>query len=126
MNRGSQDPQAFGKLAESLAAQMLLDKGYKILERNFKAAMGEIDLVALQKRPKVVVVVEVKARRKSLTAASAALNEAKRKKLSRVAKFYMAKKGYRQIPLRFDLVVVTQAKGGKMDITHHQSAFQMQ
>ena len=49
-----------GQYGEDLAAQFLLKKGYKILERNFRARYCEIDIVAQQKD--VLVFVEVKTR----------------------------------------------------------------
>ncbi|MEK7521645.1 MAG: YraN family protein [Patescibacteria group bacterium] len=51
-----------GKDGEDKAAKYLLSKGYKILERNFKAKRyGEIDIVAKDKN--VLVFVEVKTRK---------------------------------------------------------------
>ena len=38
--------QAFGQSAEDMAEQMLRKKGYRILERNFRVAGGELDLIA--------------------------------------------------------------------------------
>ncbi|SRR5260221_2627195 len=49
-----------GKKGEDLAVQYLIEKGYKILERNFRKRNGEIDIVALQNG--VLVFIEVKTR----------------------------------------------------------------
>ena len=49
-----------GKLGEDLAVQYLKKKGWKILQRNFKARYGEIDIVA--QVDKTLVFVEVKTR----------------------------------------------------------------
>ena len=38
--------QAIGKWGETLAADFLKDKGYIIIERNYRTPYGEIDLVA--------------------------------------------------------------------------------
>lgn len=49
-----------GKLGETIASQLLEKKGYRIIERNFKARYGEIDLIATYQ--KTLVFVEVKTR----------------------------------------------------------------
>ncbi len=52
-----------GKLGEDLACGYLVDKGYKIIERNFRKPWGELDIIA--KSPdKTLVFVEVKTMRK--------------------------------------------------------------
>lgn len=50
----------FGRLGEDLACFYLENKGYKIIERNFEAKQGEIDIIAMDK--KELVFIEVKTR----------------------------------------------------------------
>ena len=50
-----------GKRGEDLATEYLMKKGYKILERNFRAGKCEIDIVA--KDGQKLVFVEVKTRK---------------------------------------------------------------
>ena len=52
--------QVIGKWGESLAADFLSEKGYKILARNFRTEYGEIDLIVT--REDVLIFVEVKTR----------------------------------------------------------------
>ena len=52
--------QHIGKIGEDIAANYLLEKGYQVLDQNFNARYGEIDLVALDVG--CVVFVEVKTR----------------------------------------------------------------
>lgn len=56
--------QSLGKKGEDLAVAHLKDKGYRLLERNFKKRYGELDIIALdhQKSGTVLVFVEVKTR----------------------------------------------------------------
>ena len=49
-----------GKLGEDIACVFLSKKGYKILQRNFKARYGELDIIALHKN--TLVFIEVKTR----------------------------------------------------------------
>ncbi|MEK7461378.1 MAG: YraN family protein [Patescibacteria group bacterium] len=50
-----------GQIGENLAAKLLQTKGYKILARNLKNKLGEIDLLTEHK--KIIVLVEVKTKR---------------------------------------------------------------
>ena len=50
----------FGREDESAALTFLKKKGYRILEKNFRAKVGEIDIIAEQGG--VIVFIEVKAR----------------------------------------------------------------
>ena len=52
--------QILGKYGEDLAAKYLNDRGYEIVDRNWRCSIGEIDLVAL--RNERYVFVEVKTR----------------------------------------------------------------
>ena len=52
--------QVIGKWGESLAADFLSEKGYKILARNVRTEYGEIDLIVT--RGDVLIFVEVKTR----------------------------------------------------------------
>ena len=52
--------QKFGEQSESLAVWYLKKNGYKILELNFRTKLGEIDIIAKEK--KTLVFVEVKSR----------------------------------------------------------------
>lgn len=52
--------QKIGKFGENEAEKYLIQKGYKILERNFNCKRGEIDIIALDK--KEIVFIEIKAR----------------------------------------------------------------
>ena len=49
-----------GKLAEDYAVKLLIQKGYKIIDRNFRSRFGEIDIVSIKEN--ALVFVEVKAR----------------------------------------------------------------
>ena len=54
---------AVGQYGEDLAARYLRDTGYEIVERNWRCALGEVDIVAWEARSSTLVICEVKTRR---------------------------------------------------------------
>jgi putative endonuclease len=94
----------FGLRAEWLAAGWLLLKGYRILDRRFSVAGGEIDIVA--RRGDVVAFVEVKAR-PGLDAAATAISEVKRRRMSLAARVWLTRNPWAMsATLRGDAVFV--------------------
>lgn len=50
-----------GGIGEDVACEYLKNKGYSVLQRNYKKPWGEIDIIAKQKKTGLLVFVEVKA-----------------------------------------------------------------
>lgn len=107
-----------GSKYENLAADLLQQKGFQILEKNFRCREGEIDLVAKEKE--YLVFVEVKFRRNGKTgSAAAAVTYAKQKKICRSAEYYMMRKQlYGDTKARFDVVAIDGDR-----IRHIRNAF---
>jgi putative endonuclease len=103
--------QALGSHGETLAARWYAERGYEILDRNWRVAEGEIDLVV--RRDRVLVFCEVKTRTSNrFGAAAEAVTPAKRRRLRRLAIIYLrAQQGppRRQV-LRFDVACVRGAE----------------
>ncbi len=78
----------FGLRAEAIAALLMRLKGYRVLARRFVVSGGEIDLVVL--RGQTIAFVEVKAR-DNLDDAASAIVEAKRRRISRAARVWLAR-----------------------------------
>lgn len=76
-----------GVLAERIAALVLRLKGYRILARRYHVHGGEIDIVA--HRADTIAFVEVKVR-PSLDEAATSIDFAKRRRISRAAKTWLA------------------------------------
>jgi putative endonuclease len=96
---------SLGKKGEDLAIAQLQVLKYKILERNYKCALGEIDIIAREKD--TLVFVEVKTRTtRDFGGPAAAVNERKQRQLSRVALTYLNQKRITEMPARFDVVAV--------------------
>jgi putative endonuclease len=94
-----------GKKGEELAVAQLKKLKFKILERNYKCRLGEIDIVAREKD--TLVFVEVKTRASAdFGGPAAAVTVHKQRQLSRVALTYLSQKNLTDIPARFDVVAV--------------------
>lgn len=105
-----------GRKAEDLAAAFLQAKGMTVLERNFRARAGEIDIVA--KDGDETVFVEVRARAsRGFGGAAASVDGSKRRRLIRTARLWLQARGC-DGACRFDVVAV---EGGRLE--HIPAAF---
>jgi putative endonuclease len=97
-----------GRKAERLAAWWLRLKGYRILARDFRVPLGEIDLIA--RRGAVLAVVEVKARGDLATAAEA-IGRRQRTRIQRAAEIFLQRHpALAALGLRFDVVLVAPGR----------------
>ncbi len=91
-----------------------MNKGYHILERNFRCRHGEIDLVAEDEHD--LIFVEVKARRgTSFGLPEDALTFVKRRKLLELASYYLDLHTCAERSWRIDVVAVQFSSGGKLE-----------
>ena len=108
-----------GVTGEDRAVAHLARCGYRIVERNYRCKLGELDVVARDHG--VLVFVEVRSRRSAdRGSALHAVNWKKRRKVARVAMQYLA---YRQPVFdeaRFDVVAIT---GG--ELVHIKDAWRL-
>ncbi len=115
-----------GAWGEEMAAQLLLKKGYRIAERNYRCRMGEIDLIA--RKDRLIVFVEVKLRKNRLYGeAREFVTASKQRKILVTASFYLAAHPRAQeLQARFDVVEVyaPQGKDGPVSMEHLEDAFQ--
>lgn len=96
-------PKNLGKRAESLATTYLKKKGLKILKRNLRTKLGEIDILA--EDDQVIVVVEVKAKSNSrYGGAIEMITRKKQEKLLLLAREMQVR--YRRESVRIDIVAI--------------------
>lgn len=113
---------SLGRMGEDAAARYLQRLGMKILQRNVNTLVGEIDLVARQRRTPGFV--EVKTRRSSAFGPPAeAVGLRKQRQIIRAAKCYLNDKSGKGLQLRFDVVSVL-VKGSDLEIEHIPGAFE--
>jgi putative endonuclease len=112
---------ALGRWGEEEAARYLIRLGMKILERNFRTPVGEIDLIA--RHGKTLVFAEVKTRRSNAFGApQEAVGAAKQRQIIRTAQWYLAGGKGKGLQPRFDVIAVTPAPGGAV-VEHIPDAF---
>ncbi|MFH1657334.1 MAG: YraN family protein [bacterium] len=93
-----------GGLGEDIAKAYLENKGYKIIERNYRTKYAEIDIVA--KKEGVLVFVEVRTKTgKMFGIPEETINKRKKEKLKRNAIAYMTKKEWKGLG-RIDAVCI--------------------
>jgi putative endonuclease len=110
-----------GKRGEEAAADFLVKEGYKILERNYRCPLGEVDIVALDKG--TLAFVEVKTRSSSTFGLpEEAVNQRKRHRIAKAAQFFISRKRLFNNPARFDVVAVTISEG-KEEVRVIKNAF---
>lgn len=113
------DNKIIGDSGEKLAEAYLISKGYRILAKNYKTSLGEIDLVATDETS--LVFVEVKTRRGlGYGYPSEAVTFIKQKKISQVAAQYIKHFRLYDVPVRFDVIEVYISDG---EINHIENAF---
>lgn len=113
---------AIGHYGEQVAAAALERAGLRILERNWRCAAGELDIIAAADR--TVVFCEVKTRSGlSFGAPALAVGYAKQRKIREVALTWLAQQDRRWDELRFDVVSVLRIKGEAPSIEHVTGAF---
>ncbi len=108
---------ALGKQGEQLAAEHLQRAGMRILDRNWRCAEGEIDIVAAERR--TLVVCEVKARSGVRYGTPLeAINYKKRSRLRRLAVRWLVAHGILFDEIRIDVVGVLKSGPGEFTIEH--------
>ena len=109
-----------GKQGEELAVQYLTDKGYEILERNWRNIHKEIDIIA--KDGETLVIVEVKTRQNDDHGEpDLAVTKRKQRMLIAAANAYLFKTNI-DIETRFDIVSIVFSNGEPV-IDHIEDAF---
>lgn len=111
-----------GRMGEDAAARFLERRGYDIVERNWKCAAGEADIIA--RDGDAVVFVEVKTRsniEKGMP--SEAVDAAKRDRYERIAALFLRDYDVVDVPVRFDIMSILTLDSERALIRHHLDAF---
>jgi putative endonuclease len=115
--------QVLGKEGEKAAEQYLRKKGYRVVERNYRCSVGEVDLIVLDRR--VVVFVEVKTRTDNRFGTPLeAVELRKQRKIIQAAQFFLNQKRLYEREARFDVVGISWPDGEPV-IEHIVNAFEL-
>lgn len=111
-----------GAEAEDAVVRWLSDRGFKVVERNVRFKVGEIDIIAWERD--VLCFIEVRSRDKKTTYSPAeTVGNKKQHNLIRSAQLYLQSR-MRKLPhCRFDVVSV-RGYGDSMQIEHIRNAFE--
>lgn len=113
----------FGDRGEEVAAQYLEKRGCCILERQFRAKTGEIDIIAEERG--TLLFIEVKTRHPTRFGAPAqAVGYTKRQRIFRTALLYMQKCNMEERSCRFDVLEVL-VLGESYTVNHYENAFEV-
>lgn len=114
--------RALGAAGEAAAAGYLQRRGFRIVERNVRSRLGEIDIVAQD--GEVIVFVEVKGNRdRRCGAPEEMVTPAKQRRLARLASWYLQRQGWLGRAARFDVVAVDWDSSGVKGLRHFPDAF---
>jgi putative endonuclease len=95
-----------GNAAEARAVRLLVRRGYRIVERNFRCGSGELDVVA--RDGDVLVFVEVRSRADdSHGRAEETVDRRKQRQVAKVAMHYIGLRDPVFVKSRFDVVAIT-------------------
>ncbi len=112
--------QSLGSLGESLAGAFLKNKGYSILEKNWRTPYGEIDLVAMQDES--IVFVEVKTRsNRSLGPPEISITPRKAEHMRSAAEYYIQQHPDIKSDWRIDLVTILLQPQAPAIIDHFEN-----
>ncbi|MEJ1229609.1 MAG: YraN family protein [Galbitalea sp.] len=111
-----------GRRGEGIAAEHLTASGYRILERNWRCARGEIDIVALKDGE--VVFVEVKTRRSvAFGHPFEAITTQKLARLRRLAGAWCQAHPEVRASVRIDAIAIIAPSRGLVEIEHLERVF---
>ncbi len=113
-----------GAAAEELAAAALIEKGYRVLDRNWRCRFGELDIVA--EKGETLVVIEVRSRSgtASFGTPSESVNARKVMQVRNTAEQYVHQKRYYERPIRFDVIsIMLRPDLTPVSMDHIENAF---
>lgn len=111
-------PASTGEAGEREAEKFLKrEKGFQILERNWRHGQDEIDLIVYD--DEILVFVEVKTRRAgALVPGYFSVDDRKKRALRRASRAYMKTLKVPPTTSRLDVVEVNYSKEGKWEVLH--------
>jgi len=118
------DKNELAKKGERLAAQILADKGYEIIERNYRYGHGEVDIIAIDPASGCTVFVEVKSRQNlEFGEPEYSVTKNKQKQVRKIAEAYLYEKNLQELDCRFDVFAILFEDFNNPVVHHYENAF---
>ncbi len=117
-----------GQRGEALAARHLKRQGLKILARNYRCPIGEVDLIALDRFTRdggaeTLIFAEVKTRTSDrYTDPQSAVTPDKQRRIRKVAEYYVQRRDAADMNIRFDVIAIV-IRDDQTTIDHIPEAF---
>jgi putative endonuclease len=113
-----------GEEGEKLAVRYLRLRRYRILKRNYRCKLGEIDIIA--KRNDTLVFIEVRSRSDPYLADPAStVDKIKIARTINAARYYLMENKLADAPCRFDVLAISFRQSKLPAIEHVQGAFDL-
>ena len=117
----SEERLKLGAWGEEQAAIFLKQQRIKVLYRNYRSPVGEIDIIA--RKGKTLMFVEVKTRRSIVCGVpSEAVGPTKQRQILRTAEWFLQEKKVSHLHPRFDVISIL-SQGDQAVIEHIENAF---
>ena len=118
------DSKELGKIGEGIAVKYLEEKGFEIIERNYRYGKGEIDIIAKDPLDGFLAFTEVKTRQNlQFGEPEYAITKAKQKQIRKIAELYLYEKEIEEIDCRFDVIAILLEDMENPHINHYVNAF---
>ncbi len=112
-----------GETGEEIAVKYLRNKGYRILERNWRYGHKEIDIIARDNEKNELVIVEVKTRKgRHMLPPGDMITLSKQRFLINAADAYIRWHAI-ETDTRFDVILISVLKNGEHFLEHIPEAF---
>ena len=113
----TQAKDILGREGEQAAVRYLEDRGFRILDRNWRCPGGEIDIVAVERHTFVVCEVKTRSGTRYGTPLEA-VGKAKRRRLRRLAAMWLSAHGVRFDQIRIDVLGLLRDESGGFTVEH--------
>lgn len=123
LNPVTRHRQALGRLGEDEAVAYLKKQGYRLLQRNYRCRLGEIDIIVMD--GETLVFVEVRSRSSGrFGLPQESIHWHKQSKVRKVAQYYLKAVQKEEVAVRFDvLALLFERENQSVQVEHIKGAF---